>query len=256
VQHTPTQSSSTSAMSPNSASSISTLHATSGVTSTPTHQKEVGNRFITYHRFMVFLTQHDLGLSKTAMFDYVRKLDKKKDGKIDYDEFLSTFEIYYQRTVRPADHVWITAELCKIAKAVKGPLTLRELLKKSHKTVHQPTHDTDEEKYKCLKFKAFNRLLQQLDVCSNLTDLQRRKLFAYLDITKHDVVHFEDLEKSLFSPFPNSLLPPPSPSSPTSAHLSSYSHTSASPSHSPSANALSKHISHINDKEHTNSQVT
>lgn len=47
--------------------------------------------------FVAILHDYAIGFSKTMLFDFVRRLDSNKDGRISQDEFLRALEVCFSR---------------------------------------------------------------------------------------------------------------------------------------------------------------
>lgn len=80
--------------------------------------------------------------SKTSIYDFVRRLDKKRDGFIDFEEFSYGFEVLntsfssnacetaFSRSVSQEDIPWIKETCEKIGFEVKSVENLRNLFEK------------------------------------------------------------------------------------------------------------------------------
>ena len=55
-----------------------------------------GNQIIEYDEFVSVLCKFDIGLSKEQIFDFMRTIDKNRDGHVDFEEFAHTFQAQFK----------------------------------------------------------------------------------------------------------------------------------------------------------------
>eukprot|EP01126_Amoeba_proteus_P022939 TRINITY_DN23080_c0_g1_i1.p1 TRINITY_DN23080_c0_g1~~TRINITY_DN23080_c0_g1_i1.p1 ORF type:complete len:154 (+),score=22.20 TRINITY_DN23080_c0_g1_i1:222-683(+) len=68
--------------------------------------------------------------SKTSLYDFIRRMDRKKDGFIDLEEFLHTFELAFTQSVSQSDIPQLKQECERIGKKIKNVNNLNTLFKK------------------------------------------------------------------------------------------------------------------------------
>jgi len=151
------------------------------------------------------------------LYDFVRRLDKKKDGKIDFEEFSAALDPHFNNAVSKDDLPWIRVEMKKLAKVIGSSQGLRDAYKE-HANKKSPD---------IMNYKAFSKYLTELyrnrsaaaavppvpssagdgtvsveapalDPLIEYSEHQKRKLFSFLDITESDSVYFEDFESAVF----------------------------------------------------------
>lgn len=161
---------------------------------------------LSYATLVNILHTYGFGVSKTMLYDFVRRLDKNKDGKIDSDEFVAALSPHFENAVSPDDLPWIKGELKALARVIGSSRNLKEAFRHSNKK----TPDA-------LNYKVFSKYLDGLaqtpfgqgdslapqsqsqdSPLPQYTDQQKHKLFSYMDLTESDLIYFEDVESAIF----------------------------------------------------------
>jgi hypothetical protein len=101
---------------------------------------------ISYPELVNILHGYGFGLSKTMLYDFVRRLDRNKDGKIDFEEFAAALNPHFDNAVSPDDLPWIKSEMASLAKAICSSRNLKEAYKHAGK-----------KRPDALNFKAFSK---------------------------------------------------------------------------------------------------
>eukprot|EP01130_Rhizamoeba_saxonica_P014827 TRINITY_DN6518_c0_g1_i1.p1 TRINITY_DN6518_c0_g1~~TRINITY_DN6518_c0_g1_i1.p1 ORF type:complete len:939 (-),score=223.33 TRINITY_DN6518_c0_g1_i1:63-2879(-) len=137
--------------------------------------------------FVEILQELNLGLTNNMLYDFARKVDGKGTG-ITYSKFKKYFELQFKRISMARDLPWIRQELGKIIfRSSEMGIDTKEdfkqfLSKRSSK----------------MTFKRFEKYLGTLGLETSYSDLQKHKIFSYLDKSANNSVDWESLE-TLFS---------------------------------------------------------